>query len=78
MEIRVKKNELLIGTQRVQGAITDKTQAVMSLKASSDNTLLLNASDRVLATYCQVTCTVVEKGVCFVKNLFFPSFGNQN
>ena len=71
MKIKVNKSELLTGTNRTQGAIIDRTQAVINLKSTSKNSLLLSAADRILAVYSEVVCKVEQEGVCFVPAKFF-------
>lgn len=70
MKLKIAKSQLSSATARVQGAISDRTLAQIGIKAAGD-IVHISATDRVLAVYCNFSCTVETPGVVFVPAKLF-------
>lgn len=71
MKIQIAKNLLSTATNRVQGAITERSLAQIGLNTSGDNQLQIAATDRVLAVYSRFECEVLQRGTVFVPARLF-------
>lgn len=70
MKVTIPKNLLSTATSRVQGAITERSLAQIGLHADQDN-LQIAATDRILAIYSRLSCTVQSPGTMFVPARLF-------
>ena len=70
MQLTINKKALSLATSRVQGAITERSLAQIAIKAEN-NTLQVAATDRVIAVYSNLECTVDQPGTVFVPARFF-------
>lgn len=76
MKIKVEKSLLSTAISRVQGALTEKNLAQISLKAH-DNVLTVMAMDRHISIYCDVECEVEASGTAFVPARLFSDIGRE-
>lgn len=76
MKVMVSRNELSHAALRSQGAISEKSQANIGLKAEAGR-LQLSASDRVLLIYSSLDCEVLEAGAIFVPARLFSDVVKQ-
>lgn len=72
MNITISKSDLSTAVSRVQGALSEKSSGLISLKAK-DGLLHIMAADRALVIYCEFPCEVVTEGVVSVSAKFFSS-----
>jgi len=70
MKIKIAKSKLSNATNRVQGAISDRSLAQIGIKAENEQAYF-SATDRVLAVYCNFECTVETAGTVFVPAKLF-------
>ena len=70
MNVQISKQLLALATQRVQGAIIDRSLAQIGLNADKGS-LQVAATDRVLAVYSNLECEVVTPGIAFVPARLF-------
>ena len=70
MKITIARNLLVTATNRVQGAITERSLAQIGLNAH-DNVLQVAATDRILAVYSSLVCSIREAGTVFVPARLF-------
>ncbi len=70
MKIQLPKHLLSTATNRMQGAIAERSLSQIGLNAA-DNVLHVAATDRVLSVYSSLECELVEGGVCFVPARLF-------
>lgn len=70
MKIRIAKNLLSLATNRVQGAITERSLAQIGLHAKGPK-LQVAATDRVLAVYSSLECETMKPGTVFVPARLF-------
>ncbi len=70
MHIKTSKQDLAIATNRLQGAISERTLANIGLKVDQGQ-LTLSAMDRVLAIYSEAACTTEQPGTVFVPAKLF-------
>jgi DNA polymerase-3 subunit beta len=70
MKIRMAKNLLSIATNRVQGAITERSLSQIGLHAK-DSELQVAATDRALAVYSNLAAEVIQAGTVFVPARLF-------
>jgi len=72
MKLTLDKSALHQTVTRAQGAISDRSMAQISLKASKQNNLLeIAANDSVLAIYGQIACELTEEGTIFIPGRLF-------
>lgn len=76
MKISISKSQLSIATARSQGAISERSQAQIALKAKGDH-LLLTVADRVLVVYSRMECTIEKEGETFVPARLFSDVVRQ-
>ena len=70
MKVQIPKQLLALATQRVQGAIIDRSLAQIGLNAHPE-VLQVAATDRVLAVYSSLECEVHTPGLVFVPARLF-------
>src|ERR1700761_6195517 len=70
MKIQISKTQLSTATNRVQGAITERSLAQIGLNAQA-GPLQIAATDRVLAVYSTLGCEVLKAGTVFVPARLF-------
>ena len=70
MKLQIHKDTLLALVKKVQGALSEKSLAHISLKGSL-NELHLSAADRVVAIYVSSACKTHEEGESFVAAKLF-------
>lgn len=70
MQIQIQRAPLLLMAEKVQGAIEDRTQAQVGLKAE-DQVLTVSIVDKAIAVYCTQPCEIVEGGTVFIPAKLF-------
>src|SRR5262245_43484077 len=70
MKIQIAKNLLVTATNRVQGAITERSLAQIGLNAQGAQ-VQVAATDRILAVYSSLACEVMKGGTVFVPARLF-------
>lgn len=70
MKITIAKNLLVTATNRVQGAITERSLAQIGLNGK-DGRLHVSATDRILAVYSSLVAEVEKSGTVFVPARLF-------
>src|SRR4051812_30930124 len=70
MKIRIGKNLLSLATNRVQGAITERSLAQIGWNAHGQK-VTVAATDRVLAVYSSLECETLKPGTVFVPARLF-------
>ncbi len=70
MKIQISKELLSTATNRVQGAITERSLGQIGLNAK-DGYLHVAATDRILAVYSKLACEVMRPGAVFVPARLF-------
>lgn len=70
LKVQIAKQLLSTATNRVQGAITERSLAQIGLNAT-DGRLQVAATDRILAVYSAFACEVMQPGTVFVPARLF-------
>ncbi len=70
MKIQLPKHLLSTATNRMQGAIAERSLSQIALNATG-NSLQVAATDRILSVYSILECDLKEPGVCFVPARLF-------
>lgn len=76
MKIQISKQLLTLAINRVQGAISDRSQAQIGLRGM-DNVLEVTAADSVMAVYCTPQCEVIQAGMAFVPARLFTDMARE-
>ena len=70
MKVTITKEHLLKAVQKVQGALTERSLAHISLRAEGSH-LHVAATDRILAIYAKREASIQEQGDAFVAAKLF-------
>lgn len=70
MKLECDRQELYFASQRMQGAVSDRSLSHIALKADSNN-LTFAATDRLLAVYSEIDCPISKPGSVFVPAKLF-------
>lgn len=70
MKIKIKKQDLQMALQRVQGATTERSLSHVGIR-TKNNQLEIMAHDRSMAIYCLVNVEIEQEGFFFVQNRLF-------